>query len=342
MLTPLDECVGHAVASSGEVFDRLAAGLDARGLAQTLRGMGRGLTVAYDVPQAQPGSVYRLRLNLGELSELSRCGASLSIEYGGLSLKGPVDFLAAAAGLCEGQDPTVALCVNVQAQAKVGSGEMDAPAGLRFVGVLVSVGRVVSGAIDPPPYASSGHMEMSIPLCWAADAGPSAAHIRAFWSAGGGPWEYWPGTVDGRARLHVTLPLQDGILALATPPAAPLGAPAPDVVAFVDGTPIRLDVALRIFAGRVLVPVRPLAEALGARVDWDSAVGRVAITRDGQTVALDVGANVGVVNGRRVQLDVPAFIWDGRVLVPLRFIGEALGACVTWDAGARTVRVAKS
>lgn len=91
-----------------------------------------------------------------------------------------------------------------------------------------------------------------------------------------------------------------------------------------------------------MVPVRPLAEALGARVDWDSAVGRVAITRDGETVALDVGANVGVVNGRRVQLDVPAFICEGRVLVPLRFIGEALGACVTWDSGARTVRVVRS
>jgi hypothetical protein len=60
----------------------------------------------------------------------------------------------------------------------------------------------------------------------------------------------------------------------------------------------------------------------------------VAITRDGQTVALEVGANVGVVNGRRVQLDVPAFICEGRVLVPLRFIGEALGACVTTPARA--------
>lgn len=109
MLTPLGECVSRTVASYIEVSDRLVAGLDARGPAETLRGIGTGLTVAYDVPQAQPGSVCRLRLSAGELSGLSRCGASLSIEYRGLSLKGPVDFLAASAGLCEGQDPTAAL-----------------------------------------------------------------------------------------------------------------------------------------------------------------------------------------------------------------------------------------
>lgn len=46
-----------------------------------------------------------------------------------------------------------------------------------------------------------------------------------------------------------------------------------------------------------------------------------------------------VVNGREVKTDVPPQVVNGRVLVPLRFIAEALGAEVGWDDKTRTVIV---
>ena len=46
-----------------------------------------------------------------------------------------------------------------------------------------------------------------------------------------------------------------------------------------------------------------------------------------------------VVNGRPVTTDVPPQIIDGRVMVPIRFVSEALGATVSWDASQRTVVV---
>lgn len=44
-----------------------------------------------------------------------------------------------------------------------------------------------------------------------------------------------------------------------------------------------------------------------------------------------VDKNTAIVNGVEVQLDVPPTIKDGRVLVPLRFVSEALGRSVHWD-----------
>lgn len=46
-----------------------------------------------------------------------------------------------------------------------------------------------------------------------------------------------------------------------------------------------------------------------------------------------------LVNGRLVSTDVPAFIQDGRTMVPLRFVAEALGARVQWDEANRRVLI---
>jgi hypothetical protein len=46
-----------------------------------------------------------------------------------------------------------------------------------------------------------------------------------------------------------------------------------------------------------------------------------------------------MVNGQPVALDVPPMIVGGRTLVPLRFLGEALGASVNWDPSNYTVSI---
>lgn len=48
-----------------------------------------------------------------------------------------------------------------------------------------------------------------------------------------------------------------------------------------------------------------------------------------------------LVNGRALQPDVPPRIVEGRVLVPIRWVAEALHADVQWDARHRQVKVTK-
>ena len=45
-------------------------------------------------------------------------------------------------------------------------------------------------------------------------------------------------------------------------------------------------------------------------------------------ILLKIGSKSPTVNGKVVPIDVPGKIINGRTLVPLRFVGEALGANV--------------
>ncbi|MBQ7758006.1 MAG: copper amine oxidase N-terminal domain-containing protein [Anaerotignum sp.] len=58
-------------------------------------------------------------------------------------------------------------------------------------------------------------------------------------------------------------------------------------------------------------------------------------------VKLEIGSDKATVNGETKELDVPAFVKDGRTFLPIRFISEALGANVDWDAATKTVTIWK-
>lgn len=88
--------------------------------------------------------------------------------------------------------------------------------------------------------------------------------------------------------------------------------------------------------GRTLVPLRGIFEALGAKVEWDNATRTATGTKDGIEVVVQIDNKTAYVNGKAVELDVPAQIIGGSTMVPLRFISESLGARVEWDNATRT------
>jgi hypothetical protein len=121
--------------------------------------------------------------------------------------------------------------------------------------------------------------------------------------------------------------------------AAAAQTPAPSVKVFVDGSPVYFDVAPVIANGRVLVPLRGVFERLGATVAWDPTSQTVLAQNGATSVSLRIGSPQAFVNGQPQVLDVPAMLMGGRTLVPLRFISQALGAAVTWDAATSTVQI---
>lgn len=85
---------------------------------------------------------------------------------------------------------------------------------------------------------------------------------------------------------------------------------------------------------RTLVPVRFVSEALGAKVDWIGARREVDIQHESKEkhVVLWVGKRNYTVNGKTAMMDTQAVLTDkARVMVPLRFVSEALGADVRWE-----------
>lgn len=91
--------------------------------------------------------------------------------------------------------------------------------------------------------------------------------------------------------------------------------------------------------GRVLVPVRKLFESLGASVEWDDATRTVSAVRGETRVELPIGKKTARVNGKKVTIDSEAIIINGRTMVPLRFVSQALGAKVSWDGATQSVYI---
>lgn len=90
---------------------------------------------------------------------------------------------------------------------------------------------------------------------------------------------------------------------------------------------------------QILVPMRFVAEALGADVRWDQAA-RTAIIRRGESdIRLRAGSERQSVNGRIVRTHVPVRVLNGRTMVPIRFVSEALGGTVDWNGRTRSVEI---
>lgn len=100
-----------------------------------------------------------------------------------------------------------------------------------------------------------------------------------------------------------------------------------------------LDVAPVSQNGRVLVPMRAIFEALGARLTYDPRVRSVSAQGNGHAVRLQIGNAEAIVDGRVVELDAPARIVAASTYVPLRFVAQSLGAVVGYDNAAALVTV---
>lgn len=108
----------------------------------------------------------------------------------------------------------------------------------------------------------------------------------------------------------------------------------------VDGKPVDMPAAPYINRDRLLVPVRAVADALGCTVTWDATSGTATLTSEEGVLALTAHSPVMQVNGKPVEMDAaPEIVGSGTMMIPVRYIAEALHCKVTWDAPARTATI---
>jgi hypothetical protein len=109
-----------------------------------------------------------------------------------------------------------------------------------------------------------------------------------------------------------------------------------------NGEEQEMDVAPYIKSDRTFLPVRYVAYAVGVSEEnilWDAVNRTVTIFKGDRIVQLTIDSNVMVVNGVNVNMDVAPEISNGRTMMPIRWVAQALGATITWDPVARTVTV---
>lgn len=94
-----------------------------------------------------------------------------------------------------------------------------------------------------------------------------------------------------------------------------------------------------MYKNSTLVPLRVVSENLGAKVKWDGKSQKATIHKDGSIMEMKVNDSTAYVNGEAKEFDSRMVKLGSSVLVPLRFVSEALGANVKFDKDAYYVHI---
>ncbi len=94
--------------------------------------------------------------------------------------------------------------------------------------------------------------------------------------------------------------------------------------------PLNDETAPVIVNDKTLLPVRFLAESIGATVDWNEEKQEIKITQNNKRIILTLGSNIMKVEKEKRTLQTPAMEIGGRTYVPLRDIVEALEIGCYW------------
>src|SRR5450756_1250377 len=107
-----------------------------------------------------------------------------------------------------------------------------------------------------------------------------------------------------------------------------------------NGAIVKGDQAPEITDSRTFVPIRLVAEAFGADVNYDAATKKVAILLGATSFEFVIAQKAVKVNGDSFLMDASAYISKAnRTLIPIRFVSEKSGLNVAWNATARKVTV---
>lgn len=111
----------------------------------------------------------------------------------------------------------------------------------------------------------------------------------------------------------------------------------------VDGQERGMDVAPYIKDDRTFLPVRFAASAAGVTDDniiWNSTEHSVILIKGNSVVKLVIGSKTMLIDGTPITMDVvPEIVDPGRTMLPIRWVGQALGCTISWDAAAETITI---
>jgi hypothetical protein len=161
---------------------------------------------------------------------------------------------------------------------------------------------------------------------------------REYLSVGTFPFGYFCRDELKLVEIDVPVPgLRELILAAGITADAP--ATSDEVRVTIDGVLQSFEVAPRIIDGRTMLPLRAIGEALGMNVRFATETNTATLTTDDATITHVIHTSQITVNGETSSFDVPSTIIDGRTLVPMRMLAEAIGAEVSWNPDTRTAAV---
>ncbi len=79
------------------------------------------------------------------------------------------------------------------------------------------------------------------------------------------------------------------------------------------------------------IPVKPVLEAMGWKIGWDSKNKTVSAVKQDNILLLKIGKTDAVLNGNSIPVGSPPAILNGISYVSSRFIAQEFGTKVRWN-----------
>lgn len=90
---------------------------------------------------------------------------------------------------------------------------------------------------------------------------------------------------------------------------------------------------------RTMVPLRAVFEVLNCNVKWEESSKSAVVEYGSTKIIIPANSTTAYINGKANSLDVPAKIVNDRIMIPLRFVSEAIEKTVIWDDADKTVLI---
>jgi len=97
-----------------------------------------------------------------------------------------------------------------------------------------------------------------------------------------------------------------------------------------------------IQSGKVYVPMRAAAEALGYTVTYNPSTRIMDIKKGSQSIRLTIGSVNTVINGKTVKIEKAPFLSNGRAYVPINYIKTAFGIEAKYDSNKKMVSIGQA
>ena len=98
-----------------------------------------------------------------------------------------------------------------------------------------------------------------------------------------------------------------------------------------NGAPVAGEVPAMLLGATGVTAFRFLFEQSGGTLKWDAPNQRVVAHKGDQEIVLNIGSKIAKIGDREVAMELAAFLFEGRTMVPIRFFEESLNAQVDWN-----------
>lgn len=92
----------------------------------------------------------------------------------------------------------------------------------------------------------------------------------------------------------------------------------------------------------IMIPLKNVTDALGLKYSWDSKSKKAIVKNDKYTISIVVGNTKGYVNSKQKTLELAPSLVKNTVMVPYKFIPQAIGVSVKWDSLNSRILIGKS